>query len=181
MKPTIQLTTLLTLLTVTCGKASPLTKSDAEKMLSATVAPFEETMHLQMQASAELTYVIQGMLHHGELKEVDAIQSFADAFPEPGKNRQSKAPPTANYNDYWKKWNVTCPIIVYRFREVSDILNDGQTDTAQVTYTITGSPVEPYYSAFRKYSPQIPQAPTTRSKKALFKRFQEGWRVINLD
>lgn len=164
-------------LLVGCSRSHPLPKDQAEAALKFRVRSAQQTRYLRMYASPEVTRVIRELISQGKLKEVGALASFADAFPEPGRHAPPK-PATANYNSYEQMWYVSCPVLTERYGQVIEVLNDPQSDTAQVNYTIVGEPVEPYYSSFKKYTSELPAAGPIRRQTAYFKRFQEGWRFV---
>jgi hypothetical protein len=181
MKIFLSLLTGFTSLTVlSCGKPTSLAKVEAERILASAVAPSEQSMYLQMKAEPLLTSKIHGLVFEEKLTEVGALASFADAFPEPGQTSSRRKPPTANFNSYDDTWYVSCPVVTWRFSQVTDVLNDEQAGSAQVTYATSAAPVEPYYSAFEKYASAIPKKGTITMHRAFFKRFKEGWRLVDL-
>ena len=154
-----------------CGRNS-LSKSDAQALLSTSVPSVTQSFNLQKKPTPELNAAIRELINNGKLKEVGAIAGFM-AFSGHGDPNEA----TVNYDIYGACF-VKCPIITEQFGSVTSVLNDTQAGTAEVTYTMVGTPAEPYYSTFNKYSSAIPAVPSNRTESVIFKKYEEGWRRL---
>jgi|GEM_PF-7065517 len=172
----LMLVVLTLILCAGCGRERSLSKSAAEKLLRQNVQPLKRSERMMLTNTKEASAVIDALEAKGLLKKVEPLWRYSG--PDQGRLV------LASWNPYFGEWEVDIPFAIYSFGGVTEILTDDAEGMAEVSYRLVGTVNEMNCAGFRTvpqkrgWNVLLPQNVPPLSRKAFFKRYEEGWRLI---